>query len=129
MEREQKLIDASDSFSYLRQLILANNEFTSMIEFAEGFFPNLTFLDLNDNLIDEIPELNLDKIEEIHLANNRIEHLSKFAKVDNSSLGFLGLRNNQITKLPRLNFHSLVKTDLSYNRLEDIEAFMTGDYF
>jgi len=34
-----------------------------MREFAEEYFPNLTYLDLSDNLIREIPEMNLDKIE------------------------------------------------------------------
>lgn len=55
--------DKNGAYIYLRQLLLANNEFETMREFAEEYFPNLTYLDLSDNLIREIPEMNLDKIE------------------------------------------------------------------
>jgi hypothetical protein len=54
--------DENGAYIYLRQMVLANNRIKNMNEFAQGYYPNLTYLDLNDNLIEEVPALDLDKI-------------------------------------------------------------------
>ncbi len=110
-------------------MVLANNRFKNMNEFAQGYYPNLTYLDLNDNLIEQVPALDLDKIEEIRFANNCIHDITAFAQLENDSLNTLDFKNNKINQLPKFNFYRLTHVDFSYNKLSSCADFLNGNYF
>lgn len=132
----------------LQILDLSGNKIQKFPHFLVNGGENLKYLNLNDNLISELPSLigNLKSLKNLLLRNNRlkkicfsIENLENLLSLDlhgnclrelpNSivnlpKLGMLDLSKNYLTKLPNSigNLSGLNHLDLSHNQLTELPS-------
>ncbi|XP_048511291.1 leucine-rich repeats and immunoglobulin-like domains protein 3 [Athalia rosae] len=117
------------AFSYLTKLTwlsLLRNKIAS-VSFANSLPPNITFLSIEYNLVNRIPEASFNKLEKLEylgLDVNVIEEMAPGAFKGLESLTVLYLRYNRIRALKCGVFQgliNLVHLNLNNNEIESIE--------
>jgi len=101
----------------LETLGLSYNKITSFKSSIE--LPNLSYLNLSYNLIEEVSLENLPKLEKLFLNNNNLDHLD-FSELNNlHSLNKVYVDNNKIKE---------IKGSADLPNLEGINHFVLSDY-
>ncbi|XP_075992025.1 artichoke [Anticarsia gemmatalis] len=111
------------SSSGVEELTLIGNKIMHISEFRAllDALPRLKFLDISDNLLQEIPRGALrghPSLERLHLNKNSIKYIQADALVAMPALRELHLSNNSLTDLnegPYWNLPALKGLDLSFN--------------
>ncbi|CAG9331822.1 unnamed protein product [Blepharisma stoltei] len=120
-----KSISGLESFTNLQTLALSLNKISKI----QNLPPSLVQLDLSQNLIQNIPDLNLPLLESLNLDLNQISVLSGLKNCTN--LRCLSINNNKIVKLEGLEKNLLLERLLMYrNFIKSIpdHAFNTNLY-
>ncbi|NXG75203.1 OMD protein, partial [Baryphthengus martii] len=111
--------------SSLERLLLGFNKISRLAGNALEGLPNITMLDLCNNLLDdsvlkEKPFSNLKNLMQLNLCNNRLQAMPPDLP---SSLMYLSLENNSISYIPENYFNRLPKIialRMSHNNLQNI---------
>ncbi|KAJ8673148.1 hypothetical protein QAD02_004410 [Eretmocerus hayati] len=118
---------AFENLTKLSYLDLHVNKITRISKGTFGRFPSLSFLDISDNLLDDvsfISELqNLTALRMNNMDDSRaVESLFSLSSVP-TKIQILSLRNNEISPIPPRfldNLQDLREIDLSYNRISSL---------
>jgi hypothetical protein len=84
------------------------------------YFPNLTHLYCNDNLLESIPELNCPNLIIYNCSNNK---LTALPPINSTKLAWFNCSQNQLTALPALNSFELLEIECQNNLLTTLPAF------
>ncbi|XP_049865245.1 protein artichoke [Pectinophora gossypiella] len=117
------------SGSGVEELTLIGNQIMHISEFRAllDALPRLRFLDMSDNLLQEIPRGALrghPNLERLHLNKNNIKFIQADAFMTMPALRELHLRNNSLTDMiegPFWNLPALKGLDLSYNLFQRLQ--------
>ncbi|KAI5635402.1 leucine rich repeat domain-containing protein [Phthorimaea operculella] len=117
------------SGSGVEELTLIGNQIMHISEFRAllDALPRLRFLDLSDNLLQEIPRGALrghPNLERLHLNKNNIKFIQADAFMAMPALRELHLSNNSLTDMiegPFWNLPALKGLDLSYNYFQRLQ--------
>ncbi|KAL0894556.1 hypothetical protein ABMA27_013128 [Loxostege sticticalis] len=120
------------SGSGVEELYLIGNQIMHISEFRSllDALPRLRFLDMSDNLLQEIPRGALrghPSLERLHLNKNSIKFIQADAFVAMPALRELHLSNNSLTDMnegPFWNLPALKGLDLSYNYFQRLQPKM-----
>ncbi|CAG9784598.1 unnamed protein product [Diatraea saccharalis] len=120
------------SGSGVEELTLIGNQIMYISEFRAllDALPRLRFLDLSENLLQEIPRGALrghPSLERLHLNKNNIKYIQADAFVAMPALRELHLKNNSLSEMyegPFWNLPALKGLDLSYNYFQRLQPKM-----
>ena len=107
---------------WVKQLQLAHNDFTSVPRQMGSYLKNLTWLNLSNNFLKEIPRclLELPCITELNLSNNKLVEIPEVHEWA-SCLTILDLSHNELTTLPQYcEAPNLKRLSLSYNKFRQV---------
>ena len=115
-----RIVHGLNKMTYLRYVILKGNYIARLDKSVVFDLPNIYSFDLEENLLEDFPILNLPSLRFLSLTTNRIQRIYQDRLDDLPNLRELLLGRNLIASVPPLSHENMITLNLNGNLITSI---------
>ena len=121
-------IHALNKMEHVRYIILHNNFIKYIAANTLFDLPNVYYIDLNYNLIEQCPKIHLPSLRFLSLAHNKIRNITEECLNAFPNLRKFAVGHNHLGNFPELSHENLEELELQGNEINYISS-NTAEYF